>query len=410
MPDRKDKCPDTPKGATVDAKGCPSDSDGDGVFDGLDQCADTPKGARWTPRAARSDADGDGVCDGLDQCADTPKGATVDAKGCPSDTDGDGVFDGLDQCADTPKGCTVDAKGCPTTRTATACATGSTSARTPRPACKVDATGCPIELIERETELLDTGMIRLQNINFETGKATLKPESFPTLDVVGDAALASGRSSRSRSAATPTRAARSGEPEAEPGARRVGARLPDRQVPALEPEQYVTKGYGASRPMVPNTNDASMAQNRRVEFTVLNKDVLKKEIERRKQATKPAPADSTQGITVAGAAGHEQGHAEGQVAPIVTKGGCGGDASARSAPGRGRGCARPVSGRGRGGGRRAFRSVRIDALHVRQVRANQLAVHPHAGAVLIDQLPAAIARHPHGARGEHVQQQREPGD
>src|SRR5438045_1184637 len=37
VPDKKDKCPNTPKGATVDATGCPVDSDGDGVFDGLDQ-------------------------------------------------------------------------------------------------------------------------------------------------------------------------------------------------------------------------------------------------------------------------------------------------------------------------------------------------------------------------------------
>jgi len=34
----------------------------------------------------------------------------VDAKGCPSDADGDGVLDGIDQCPNTLKGCTVDAK------------------------------------------------------------------------------------------------------------------------------------------------------------------------------------------------------------------------------------------------------------------------------------------------------------
>ena len=116
VPDSSDKCPDTPKGATVDAKGCPIDTDGDAVLDGLDQCAGTPKGCTVDAKGCPSDADGDGVCDGIDQCADTPKGATVDAKGCPSDADGDGVLDGLDQCADTPKGCTVDAKGCPTRR------------------------------------------------------------------------------------------------------------------------------------------------------------------------------------------------------------------------------------------------------------------------------------------------------
>src|SRR3989441_8991112 len=32
-----DQCPNTPPGATVDAKGCPLDSDGDGVPDGIDR-------------------------------------------------------------------------------------------------------------------------------------------------------------------------------------------------------------------------------------------------------------------------------------------------------------------------------------------------------------------------------------
>jgi OOP family OmpA-OmpF porin len=110
--DDLDQCPDTPKGAPVDAKGCPLDSDGDGVFDYLDQCPDTPKGAPVDAKGCPLDSDGDGVFDYLDQCPDTPKGAPVDVKGCPLDSDGDGVFDYLDQCPDTPKGTPVDEKGC----------------------------------------------------------------------------------------------------------------------------------------------------------------------------------------------------------------------------------------------------------------------------------------------------------
>src|SRR5262245_44330751 len=111
VPDRKDQCPDTPAGATVDANGCPHDADGDGVLDGIDQCASTPKGATVNAKGCPSDADDDGVYDGIDQCADTPKGASVDTKGCPIDSDGDGVFDGLDTCPNTPKGAVVDEKG-----------------------------------------------------------------------------------------------------------------------------------------------------------------------------------------------------------------------------------------------------------------------------------------------------------
>jgi OOP family OmpA-OmpF porin len=42
-----------------------------------------------------------------------PSGGPVDARGCPLDTDGDGVIDCKDKCADTPRGAKVDADGCP---------------------------------------------------------------------------------------------------------------------------------------------------------------------------------------------------------------------------------------------------------------------------------------------------------
>jgi len=58
------------------------------------------------------DSDGDGVTDDMDRCPDTPKGVTVDARGCPIDSDGDGVPDYLDKCPDTPKGAKVNAQGC----------------------------------------------------------------------------------------------------------------------------------------------------------------------------------------------------------------------------------------------------------------------------------------------------------
>jgi outer membrane protein OmpA-like peptidoglycan-associated protein len=185
VPDKKDKCPNTPKGATVDATGCPTDADGDGVYDGLDQCPNTPKGATVDAKGCPTDSDGDGIMDGIDQCADSPKGATVDAKGCPSDTDGDGVLDGLDQCPNTPKGATVDAKGCPTDSDGDGVMDGIDQCPNTPAGLKVDAMGCPIEVTEKETEMLDTGMIRLQNVNFETGKATLLPDSYAALDEVG---------------------------------------------------------------------------------------------------------------------------------------------------------------------------------------------------------------------------------
>ena len=85
----------------------PKDRDHDGVLDPVDACPDTPKGAKVDAKGCPSDSDGDGVLDGLDQCPDTPKGAKVDPKGCPLDGDKDGVFDGLDACPDTKPGVKV---------------------------------------------------------------------------------------------------------------------------------------------------------------------------------------------------------------------------------------------------------------------------------------------------------------
>ena len=67
------------------------------------------------PERLPTDSDGDAIPDGLDRCSETPKGATVDALGCPGDEDGDGVLDGLDRCPRTPTGTSINAAGCPTT-------------------------------------------------------------------------------------------------------------------------------------------------------------------------------------------------------------------------------------------------------------------------------------------------------
>ena len=58
------------------------------------------------------DDDEDGVPNTSDDCPNTPRGAVVNANGCP-DSDGDGVFDDSDDCPDTPPGTEVDRRGCP---------------------------------------------------------------------------------------------------------------------------------------------------------------------------------------------------------------------------------------------------------------------------------------------------------
>jgi cysteine-rich repeat protein len=60
------------------------------------------------------DSDGDGVFDDSDDCPDSPRGALVDANGCaasPLDSDNDGIQDDVDQCP-TQAG-TAENNGCP---------------------------------------------------------------------------------------------------------------------------------------------------------------------------------------------------------------------------------------------------------------------------------------------------------
>ncbi len=109
IPEKRDKCPDTPPGLAVDENGCPLDSDNDGVPDYQDDCPDEPGDFK---HFGCPDADEDGISDSKDRCPDTPKGCyAVDANGCPYDTDGDGVIDCEDKCPDNPGA--ASNQGCP---------------------------------------------------------------------------------------------------------------------------------------------------------------------------------------------------------------------------------------------------------------------------------------------------------
>lgn len=139
--------------AVVDKSGCPLDSDGDGVYDGIDKCDATvhsPDNTEHDPRAivyfprdddatndvlgCPRDTDNDGFVDGIDQCVN--EGGLIGPDGCPLDSDRDGVSDCIsadpnsdchsqtslpdasccsekDVCSVTPRGATVNATGCP---------------------------------------------------------------------------------------------------------------------------------------------------------------------------------------------------------------------------------------------------------------------------------------------------------
>ena len=251
IPDGLDRDPGTPRGALVDAFGSPLDTDHDGIFDGLDKCPDTPTDAKVDATGCPIDSDGDGVPDGLDRCANTPRGATVDASGCPTDSDGDGVPDGLDQCADTPRG------------------------------LKVDDKGCPLASVDRETELLDTGMIRLNDVKFATKSTELDATSQRALDEVGVILTRWPQLRIEIAGHTDDRGSDRDNRELSVARAQAAHDYLTKRFPGLDAKQLTTKGYGESKPLTKNRTDRDRAKNRRVEFKVLNREVLKQEIERR---------------------------------------------------------------------------------------------------------------------------------
>jgi len=275
--DKMDTCPQTPLGARVNASGCPLDGDKDGVFDGLDRCDGTPQGARVDARGCPTDTDGDGVLDGVDKCSGTPKGVRVDVSGCPLDSDKDGVADGLDMCDATRAGCTVDKSGCPVDTDRDGVCDGLDKCPDTPASSRVDANGCPMVVSDRETELLDTGMIRLENVNFATGKAIIQPESFPVLQEVGEILskwpelrIEIGGHTDSRGSDAMNQTLSDARAHAVLDYMAV-------QFPGLHRDQFTAVGYGESEPIADNTTQLGMAKNRRVEFRVLNKEVLKRE-------------------------------------------------------------------------------------------------------------------------------------
>jgi len=282
VPDGIDQCPNTPSGATVDARGCPSDADGDGVPDGIDQCAGTPAGTVVDARGCLADADGDGVPDAADKCANTPAGTKVDGAGCPVDSDQDGVSDGLDQCPNTPAGTRVDSRGCSLDSDNDGVQDDKDLCPNTQAGVKVDPVGCPITLTEWETQLLDKGTVTTREIHFETAKWNILPESQPVLDDIGTILIQWPRLRIEVGGHCDSRGAEAYNLDLSQKRAQSVLDYLLQKFPQIPREQYVAKGYGESKPVASNKTAAGMAKNRRVEFKVLNTEELTKERERRR--------------------------------------------------------------------------------------------------------------------------------
>jgi outer membrane protein OmpA-like peptidoglycan-associated protein len=145
IPDKDDACPDN-AGPRVN-QGCP-DKDADGIFDFIDGCPDIA-GPKENQGCPWPDTDGDGLLDKDDECP-TIKGPKEN-KGCPfKDSDGDGLLDKDDDCPMTP---------------------GPKSNK-----------GCPVI----EDEVAEVIKMAFENLEFETNKDIILPNSKPALDQLAE--------------------------------------------------------------------------------------------------------------------------------------------------------------------------------------------------------------------------------
>jgi len=236
------------------------DRDHDGLMDSVDQCPDEPETQNGYQDEdgcpdvlPAQDRDGDGIVDDQDKCPDEAetKNGFEDEDGCPDtapaptpapvgDKDGDGILDNVDKCPEVPetKNGFEDEDGCP----------------------------------DHEIDQLE-GVV--EGIHFKTAQATIETSSYNVIlriaallkkykevrirveghtDSDGTIAF-NEKLSRDRSRAVRDAIVEGG----------------------ISPNRLEVDGYGESRPIATNATKSGKALNRRIEFKVLNPEVLRKE-------------------------------------------------------------------------------------------------------------------------------------
>jgi OmpA-OmpF porin, OOP family len=219
------------------------DTDGDGYPDSIDGCP-TEKEDGKPPQASdgcpgSSDRDGDGILDVNDQCPDKAedKDSVQDEDGCPEDdADNDGIPDVQDKCPTEP------GKRSPT----------------------AEKFGCP-SLIEMGS---DGSVQLLKPIEFETGRAAIKPISYPIMDDVVELmksrpSIKVGVYGHTDSKGMPANNLRLSKERAAA----VRNYLQGKGIPANRLE---SEGFGQTKPIAPNETEDGRSKNRRVEFKILS--------------------------------------------------------------------------------------------------------------------------------------------
>jgi outer membrane protein OmpA-like peptidoglycan-associated protein len=257
--DKDDKCPDQPGIAKFD--GCP-DTDADGIQDKEDKCPGQA-GLLANAGCPIADKDKDGIPDKDDKCPDVA--GVQDNRGCPAepkDSDKDGVNDADDKCPSVAgsarhNGCPVpDSDGdglndevdkCPSEK--------GIAARN----------GCPEEI---KKEIVEKVNFAARRIQFQQGKADLKPGTHKVLDEVVAVLKQNAAFKLSIEGHTSGDASYDANMKlSQARANRVRAYLISKGIAAT---RLKAKGFGPNQPLTTGSSEAEKAKNRRVELKLSN--------------------------------------------------------------------------------------------------------------------------------------------
>ncbi len=266
LTDDVDRCIEVPEDfdGFKDSDGCPDlDNDGDGLADLDDECpisAEDLDGFEDEDGCPDPDNDGDGVPDGGDDCPLTP--GLPEHNGCP-DGDADGIVDDMDQCPEEPgplatSGCPdADADKVPDFRDECPDQPISEQADPRR------SNGCPTKVIVTKESI-----VIVDKVYFRTGKSTIKSVSYPILNEVAEVLLANPDITRIEVAGhTDSDGSESSNLSlSQSRAEAVAKYLTDKGV---EPGRMLAQGYGEAKPIDTNATSDGKANNRRVEFVIL---------------------------------------------------------------------------------------------------------------------------------------------
>lgn len=224
-----------------DADGCPEpDNDKDTVLDARDSCPMIPEDLDdWEDEDGCPDPDNDvdGIADVHDRCPNEP--GPRENEGCPVlDRDGDGIADVNDTCPDEPETVNkyLDQDGCPDT---------------PPQAVKVTRTKIEIQ----------------EMIQFDTGKETIRSESFHILNDVQRVLVDSPAMTLSIEGHTDSDG--SEELNLQLSKERARSCLDYLVQHGVDAGRLRSDGFGETRPIDTNRTPEGKQNNRRVEFVIL---------------------------------------------------------------------------------------------------------------------------------------------